>query len=67
MLRVENLPPGAQVNGQNQVALRYYQPAPVVVAAGRKSYFADVRAAISLTWVDLENVAEVLDKKKDCG
>jgi hypothetical protein len=55
-------PPEAQINSQGQVALRYYQPAPTLVRAGDKDYYADVRAAISLAWVDPDHVAEVLEK-----
>lgn len=57
-------------NEAGQVAIRYYQPAPVLVqkTPSGTDYYFDVRAAISLAWVKPEDVDNIIQRKrmKEC-
>lgn len=55
-------------NAAGQVALRYYQPAPVRIQnlPGGREYIAEVKAAISIAWIEPDDVTAVLAKRGGC-
>jgi hypothetical protein len=56
------------INAANQTAIRYYQPTPVLVknTPSGKEYYFNVVAAISMAWVDAEDVQNIIDRRKTC-
>lgn len=55
-------------NEAGEIAIRRRQPAPILVrnTPTKKEYYFDVRAAISLAWVNPLDVENVLGRKKGC-
>jgi hypothetical protein len=53
-------------NGQNQVAIAHYQPSPKMVTVGKKGIVFVAQHAVSMAWVDEEDVAAILAMKKTC-
>lgn len=57
--------PGA-VYKDGKVALRFHQPVPKYVKIGKKEYVCDVRYAVSLIFVDEEEVNPILNHLGGC-
>jgi len=57
-----------QLNDIGQVALKYYQPVPVIVqrTPSGAEYVFVVTANISLAWINSEDQADVLGRYKVC-
>lgn len=53
-------------NEANQVALAYYQASPKMVMVGKKGIVFSAQHAVSMAWVDEEDVATLLAMKKMC-
>ena len=53
-------------NEANQVAIAYYQPSPKMVTVGKKGIVFVAQHAVSMAWVDEEDVAAILAMKKVC-
>lgn len=58
---------GAIANEEGQIALRYKKQKPALVSCNGESYYFDVRASISISWVDEENVECLLGLKEGCS
>ena len=55
-------------NDSGDVALRYYQPAQILAKdtpTGRQ-YFFDVKAGVSMAWINPQDVANLLERKGGC-
>lgn len=55
-------------NDTNQVAIRYHQPAQVLSknTPSGKQYFFDVKAGVSMAWVDETDVSDILTRRGGC-
>ena len=53
-------------NEAGQIALAYYQPSPKMVTVGKRAYVFTPQHAVSLAWVEPEDVATLLEMKKSC-
>lgn len=55
-------------NNSNQIALRYYQPAQVLAknTPSGNQYFFDVKAGVSMAWIDPADVDNLLTRKGGC-
>jgi hypothetical protein len=61
----QTLLPGIR-NENGQVALAYYQPSPKMVTIGKKGIVFVAQHAVSMAWVDEEDVTPLLAMKKTC-
>lgn len=55
-------------NEAGQIAIRYFQPAQVLTkqAPSGKQYFFDVKAGVSMAWVDETDVQNLLARRGGC-
>lgn len=55
-------------NDAGQIAIRYYQPAQVVVkrTPSGKQYFFDVKRGVSMAWIDQSDVDDILTRRGGC-
>jgi len=55
-------------NQANETAIRYYQPAPILVKQNPSGtdYYFDVQSAVSLAWVKPEDVDSILARRGGC-
>lgn len=55
-------------NEAGQVAIRYYQPAQVLTkqAPSGRQYFFDVKAGVSMAWVEEKDVSDLRARRGGC-
>jgi len=56
------------VNEAGQIAIRYYQPAQVLTkqTPSGSQYFFDVKAGVSMAWVEEGDVSNLLARRGGC-
>ena len=62
-------PPDAQLNDAGEVALKVWPPQQLMAqqTPSGKDYVFMIRADIALSWVDPQDVANLLERRVDCG
>lgn len=62
------LPKEAQINEGGQIAVKHIQPRRAhIEIAGQLKYVTTIKANISMTWVNPEDLADVLSKLGGCN
>lgn len=65
---MSEIPKNAQINDQNEIALRYHQSGRAFIqrTPTGKEYVAVTQANICLAWIVVEDLANVLARKAGC-